>query len=107
MKFLLLTLILFLYTNSGLCQNNLNISPELLPQLDKSLAPFYHGVASGDPTQNSVVIWSKITLDKTFSEAAVNWEIATDAAFEKNRQSGTITTSGDSDFTIKTKITTV
>ena len=105
MKFLLLTLLLFLYTNSGLCQNNLNISPELLPQLDKSLAPFYHGVASGDPTQNSVVIWSKITLDKTFSEAAVNWEIATDAAFKKNRQSGTITTSGDSDFTIKTNVT--
>ncbi len=104
MKFLLLLLLLFLHTISVFSQNNLNISPELLPQLDKSLAPFYHGVASGDPTQNSVVIWSKITLEKNISEATINWEIATDAAFKKNLQTGTTTTNAGSDFTIKINI---
>ena len=25
-----------------------------------SMAPFYHGVASGDPLENKVIIWKKI-----------------------------------------------
>ncbi|MCB0512515.1 MAG: PhoD-like phosphatase N-terminal domain-containing protein, partial [Bacteroidetes bacterium] len=28
---------------------------------DSLLAPFYHGVASGDPTPNSVIIWTRLT----------------------------------------------
>jgi alkaline phosphatase D len=71
MRIITLAIFLFLYTKLVLCQNNLNIDSELIPHLDKSLAPFYHGVASGDPTQNSVVIWSKLTLDKNITEAAV------------------------------------
>ena len=105
MRFISLTLILFLCSIPALCQNNLNINPELIPHLNKSLAPFYHGVASGDPTQNSVVIWSKLTLDKNITEANVTWEIATDAAFTKSYQTGNVTTNGNSDFTTKINVT--
>ena len=105
MRYTILALILFLFANSLLCQNNLNIDTELLPHLNKSLAPFYHGVASGDPTQNSVVIWTKLTLDKSITEALVSWEIATDATFKQSRQTGIVTTNAEFDFTTKIKVT--
>ena len=28
---------------------------------DASLAPFYHGVASGDPTEEGVWLWTRVT----------------------------------------------
>ena len=28
---------------------------------DSTLAPFYHGVASGDPLANAVIIWTRVT----------------------------------------------
>ena len=35
-----------------------------------SMAPFYHGVASGDPLEDKVIIWTRVTpkntLDKNF-----------------------------------------
>ncbi|MBK8042957.1 MAG: PhoD-like phosphatase N-terminal domain-containing protein [Haliscomenobacter sp.] len=27
----------------------------------RSLSPFYHGVASGDPTAHEVVLWTRVT----------------------------------------------
>ena len=105
MRHTILALILFLFANSLLCQNNLNIDTELLPHLNKSLAPFYHGVASGDPTQNSVVIWTKLTLDKNIKEALVSWEIATDTTFKQSRQTGIVTTKDESNFSTKINVT--
>ena len=105
MRYTILALILFLFANSLLSQNNLNIDTELLPHLNKSLAPFYHGVASGDPTQNSVVIWTKLTLDKNIKEALVSWEIATDTTFKQSRQTGIVTTKDESNFSTKINVT--
>ncbi len=97
--------ILFLLIQKiGNSQENLNIHPDLIKHLDHSLAPFYHGVASGDPTNNSVVIWTKLTLDKSIQEAPVNWEISKDSLFHKLIQKGTSITSSLSDFTIKVRI---
>ena len=31
--------------------------------IDADLRPFYHGVASGDPTDSSVMIWTRVTPD--------------------------------------------
>ena len=101
MKTLLYTLALLLLVNYTQGQNNLNINPDLISHLDKNLAPFYHGVASGDPTQNSVVIWSKLTLDKTIPNASINWELASDSTFKTNLQKGKFVTNNDFDFTIK------
>ncbi|MEM0994642.1 MAG: PhoD-like phosphatase N-terminal domain-containing protein, partial [Bacteroidota bacterium] len=28
------------------------------------LAPFYHGVASGDPLEDAVIIWTRVTTDE-------------------------------------------
>ncbi|MEZ5008227.1 MAG: alkaline phosphatase D family protein [Chitinophagales bacterium] len=67
--------------------------------LDPQLAPFYHGVASGDPTPNNVIIWTRITTD--LNEVAGVWRIATDSFFTQNTHTGTFSTSAARDFTVK------
>ncbi|HBW85517.1 MAG TPA: hypothetical protein DEF82_01865 [Crocinitomicaceae bacterium] len=100
----ILNLIILLLPIVTFCQTNLNINPDLLPHLDKKLAPFYHGVASGDPTQNSVVIWTKLTLDRSIKSSEINWEIATDSLFKNEIQKGKAKTNVDQDFTVKVSI---
>ena len=48
--------------------------------LDPALEPFYHGVASGDPLADAVIIWTRITLNTT-DPVNVNWRMATDTLF--------------------------
>lgn len=70
--------------------------------LDPQLAPFYHGVASGDPTPTNVIIWTRITTDLNLVEGV--WRIATDSLFTENTQVGSFTTSADRDFTVKVDV---
>lgn len=71
--------------------------------VDSLLAPFYHGVASGDATQQSVYIWTRITTDE--SNPTVEWSVATDTNMMNVVRSGSVSTSSDRDFTIKTEVT--
>jgi alkaline phosphatase D len=103
MRFILF-IITFFYFGYCFNQNNLNVHPELLPHLDASLAPFYHGVASGDPTEKSVIIWSKVILDKLITRAEISLEVAIDSLFSKIVQKSMVITDQNSDFTVKEKI---
>lgn len=85
----------------GSAQSNLNIHPDLLGYLDAEMAPFYHGVASGDPTTSSVILWAKVTLDKTIEKAKVQWELALDRDFKKVVRKGKMTTSEVDNFVVK------
>ncbi len=71
---------------------------ELSKFYDPSLTPFYHGVASGDPTPHSVMIWTKLTTELPTTE--VNWQIATDSLFTQIVQKGTFQTSQDNNHTV-------
>ena len=88
----------------GFAQNiELNINSrtadENLP-FNPTLEPFYHGVASGDPLPDAVVIWTRITptADQPID---VDWEMATDTAFANITASGMYTTDIDRDYTVK------
>ncbi len=72
--------------------------------LDPALEPFYHGVASGDPLSDAVIIWSRITLNGT-DAVEVNWRMATDTLFTDMVASGTATADSSSDWTIKVDVT--
>ena len=80
-----------------------------LPALDEptamlynpDLKPFYHGVASGDPLADAVVIWTRITPEAQIANVAVDWELATDSAFDNIVRSGTIETGPQRDYTVK------
>ncbi|MFQ6396057.1 alkaline phosphatase D family protein [Nocardia sp. KC 131] len=69
---------------------------------------FRHGVASGDPLPDGVILWTRVTVSDDATPgsgvgeaAAVRWEIATDARFTSLAASGTTTATADSDHTIK------
>ncbi|MDU0478960.1 alkaline phosphatase D family protein [Staphylococcus chromogenes] len=79
-----------------------------LTAASKSDLPFIHGVASGDPLPNSVIIWTRVTPDRDAlpgstlgAPTVVKWEVAGDSSFGRVVASGTVTTSADSDHTVK------
>ncbi len=72
---------------------------------EEDLAPFYHGVASGDPTQNSVIIWTRISLDQANETESVAWFVATDTSFTNIVAQGETSTSAEKDYTIKVDVT--
>ena len=59
--------------------------------------PFTWGVASGDPLPDRVVLWTRLD---TATDAAVTWEVATDAAFATVAAKGTATATAADDFTL-------
>lgn len=72
------------------------------PYVHRFFAPFYHGVASGDPQPDKVIIWTRVTPNDTFyNPVDVDWEMATDLDFTNIIQSGTFTTDSSRDYTVK------
>lgn len=61
---------------------------------------FSHGVASGDPLPDAVVLWTRLS---PADAAAVDvfWEIARDQGFSDRVGAGWTTTDGERDFTVK------
>ena len=70
-----------------------------------SLKPFYHGVASGDPLSDRVIIWTRITPDYQVPSVNVDWEVATDQTFTDIVNKGTVQTDSTKDYTIKVDVT--
>ena len=65
---------------------------------------FNHGVASGDPYANSVILWSRISPAKDFAGLIdVQWEISKSASFSAGSiiDSGVFSTSAARDWTVK------
>lgn len=60
---------------------------------------FAHGVASGDPDQSSLVIWTRVS--QFDARTSVAWSVATDAGFGNVVSQGQGKTDGDSDYTFK------
>lgn len=97
---------LFIYTVLLLLTGSLAAQVERSLVLNPLLKPFYHGVASGDPTNSKVIIWTRLTPDTTFSgNADVDWKVALDTGMTNVVQNGTYTTNGDRDYTVKVDVT--
>ncbi|MEM9014713.1 MAG: alkaline phosphatase D family protein [Pseudomonadota bacterium] len=60
---------------------------------------FAHGVASGDPAADSVLIWTRISGVDGAAEVA--WEVASDPDFAIIAAQGVVTTNAARDFTVK------
>lgn len=69
--------------------------------LDPVLRPFYHGVASGDPLPDRVILWTRVTPENGEATIAVQWQIATDTAFTNIVGSGSVEATADKDYTVK------
>ncbi|MEM5511375.1 alkaline phosphatase D family protein [Pseudoalteromonas sp. AS84] len=66
-----------------------------------SAIEFKHGVASGDPLSNALIIWTRATTAQSNFEATVAWELASDSQFKNIIRSGREQTDKSRDFTIK------
>ncbi|MEW6169313.1 MAG: alkaline phosphatase D family protein [Pseudomonadota bacterium] len=75
------------------------------------LLPFGHGVASGDPLADRVILWTRITVPDArgwavadpqgLTEIAVDWLIATDPALNEVVAGGRVRTDRGLDWTVK------
>lgn len=63
-------------------------------------AQFLHGVASGDPAQDAVILWTRVTPDST-GDVKVSWQVASDAAFSQLVTTGEMVTNANRDYTVK------
>ncbi|MEO1312069.1 MAG: alkaline phosphatase D family protein [Pseudomonadota bacterium] len=61
---------------------------------------FAHGVASGDPAADSVVLWTRASVS-ALGAVPVTWEVAEDAEFTKPVARGVYETSAARDYTVK------
>jgi alkaline phosphatase D len=65
-------------------------------------SPFLHGVASGDPLEDQVVLWTRISGDKGApARVVVTWGVAKDPEFRHVVKSGVTATDESVDFTVK------
>ncbi|RMG80821.1 MAG: alkaline phosphatase [Bacteroidetes bacterium] len=70
---------------------------------DAAKKPFYHGVASGDPLPDRVIIWTRVTPDVQMS-VPVSWKVALDPAMREVVQKGRVTTDSTRDYTVKVDV---
>ena len=63
---------------------------------------FEYGVASGDPTQTQVIIWTRVTTAASYVD--VTWHVSRSEDFSTVEQSGTFTTDTSRDFTVKVDV---
>ncbi|MES2883403.1 MAG: alkaline phosphatase D family protein [Pseudomonadota bacterium] len=66
-------------------------------------AAFQHGVASGDPTQDKVVLWTRITQTPA-ATANVDWLIAKDPALTQIVAQGTASAAAARDYIVKVDV---
>ena len=66
-----------------------------------SEAVFRHGVASGDPLRDRVVLWTRVTPGAPDDAVDVGWMIARDARMSRLVASGSLRTSAARDYTVK------
>ncbi|GAA1480520.1 alkaline phosphatase D family protein [Gordonia sinesedis] len=73
---------------------------------------FAHGIASGDPMPDRVILWTRITAVPAATPGSgagpasdVVWEIATDDRFTSLVRSGNARAAADTDFTVKVDAT--
>ena len=76
-----------------------------------SSAVFVHGVASGDPLPDAVVLWTRVTPSPEATpgsgagpDVPVTWELARSSSFDAVVSSGTVTASAVSDHTVKVDV---
>jgi alkaline phosphatase D len=65
---------------------------------------FRHGVASGDPLTNRVVLWTRVTPTPGEDPVVVEWILADDPAMRRVLQRGVTSTSAFFDYTVKVDV---
>ncbi|HTV20882.1 MAG TPA: alkaline phosphatase D family protein, partial [Polyangiaceae bacterium] len=73
-----------------------------------SASTFEHGVASGDPLADAVILWTRVTPPDTaveqLSSIDVEWRVASDPEMTRVIATGSAPTDAESDYTVKVDV---
>ena len=72
-------------------------------EIGNAKGAFQHGIASGDPTQTSVLIWTRVTPEAA-GPMTVAWGVARDSGFKDVVKRGTTNTGPERDYTVKVDV---
>ncbi|VAX05609.1 Phosphodiesterase/alkaline phosphatase D [hydrothermal vent metagenome] len=87
---------------AGLALSPLSLSASPDKRKKSKRSPFEHGVASGDPLHDQVILWTRVTpANPMINIIPVQWRMSSDAEFETIVSEGTTHTSAEVDFTVK------
>lgn len=75
-------------------------SPRSLDDI-ATMRVFEHGVASGDPLHDRVVIWTRVSPQHQHETISVYWQVAFDDKFSQLAAQGGYETNANQDFTVK------
>jgi len=96
------------FKRSGATTVALAASTQLLPlgaQAAAAVAVFQHGVASGDPLSDRVILWTRVTPASAKPSIVVNYVIATDPGLSQVVRRGSGKTNPGRDYTVKIDVT--
>lgn len=69
-----------------------------------TLQTFAYGIASGDPTATSVVLWTRLNVESSRAKESLNWVVAADSGFATIIKQGRVDTNAARDFTVKLNV---
>jgi alkaline phosphatase D len=79
----------------------LGLAPSAFTRDDEPHFTFAHGIASGDPQRDRVILWTRVTPVDPTETLRVRWAVASDPGMKQVRQSGRFVTDRRRDFTVK------
>lgn len=71
---------------------------------DSGRVSFDHGVASGDPLADRVIVWTRVTPQPSRRRVRVRVEVASDEGFRSLIHSSSETATAESDYTVKVDV---
>src|SRR5687768_14167031 len=74
------------------------------PLYDSTLKPFHHGVASGDPLADRVIIWTRVTPEFESDSIPVVWQFSEFKDFSTGVLTDTAYAFNVRDYTIKVDV---
>lgn len=86
------------------CASGVTTLGEFRSPTTSASARFAHGVASGDPTPDGVVIWTRVSPEKDEGNLPVLFELAEDADFTRIVKSGRSEARMSADWTVKEEV---
>ena len=75
------------------------------PTQAQTVGVFQHGVASGDPLLNRVIIWTRVTPAGGDDVVSVDWFISDEPSMSRILQRGVTSTNAGFDYTVKVDVT--
>jgi len=86
--------------NAGYGLGFATFTPQIIATAKNSRGSFRHGVASGDPLQNQIILWTRVTPE-TDLPMKINWQMSHSPHFKELVCQGETVTNKERDYCVK------